>query len=349
MIVDTNWLGNPWWQYLEFFGVVVLGVLVGKVFYWIISNIILKFASRTKTKLDDLIIHALKRPVLLAIFIASVFYGSSFIVMSDSFKSVFKSIISVLVTLDIAWIIMNVIDAIIVNYISPATAKTKTDLDDTLIPIIRKALKITIITVTIILIIDNFGYDVTSLIAGVGIGGLAFALAAQDLLANMFGGIAILTDKPFKLGDRIKVDGNDGFIKEIGLRTTRMMTLDGTMIVIPNSVIAHSTLENISKEKARKVKVTIGLTYDTPNKKLEQAKKIIADVIKENPDTLDESLVSFYNFGDSALEILVIYWIKNFDNLLGARDRVNFEIKKRFEKAKIEMAFPTQTVYVKKA
>ncbi len=346
--VDTVWLGNTWLQYLEFAGIILVGVILGKISYWVVTNIILKITEKTKTKLDDLLIHSLKRPVVFLIFTLAFYFGSKVLTLTEGAQKVFGSITSILVTLNIAWFVMNILDALIVNYIAPATAKTKSDLDDTLIPIIRKALKVIIVSVTLVMIIDNFGYDVTSLIAGLGIGGLAFALAAQDLLSNLFGGIAILTDKPFRLGDRIRVDGNDGFIREIGLRTTRMQTLDGTMIVIPNSIIAHTTLENVSKEKARKVKVTIGVTYDTSNRKLEQAKKIIAEVIKENVDTKDESLVSFYNFGDSALEILVIYWIKNFDNILGARDRVNMELKKRFEKAKIEMAFPTQTVYIKK-
>jgi len=347
--LDTSWLGNTWLQYIEFLGAILIGVLLGKVFYWVSKNIIKGLTRRTKTRLDDLLIHAVERPIIFLLFVIGFYTGSRFLTLSDGGRNIFNNITTLLVTVNVAWFIMNILDALIVNYLKPATEKTKTDLDDTLIPIIRKALKVVIVVITFVMIIDNFGYDVTSLVAGVGLGGLAFALAAQDLLSNLFGGIAILTDKPFKLGDRIRLDEKrDGWIREIGLRTTRMETLDGTMIVIPNSKIADSILENVSKEQARKVKMTLGVTYDTSNKKLERAKQIIQEVIKENPDTKDESLVSFINFGDSALEILVIYWIKNFDNILGARDRVNTEIKKRFEKAKIEFAYPTQTVYVKK-
>lgn len=347
--IDTNWFGNNWLQYLEFLGTIVGGILLGKIFYWISTNIIRKFTAKTKTRLDDLLIRSLEKPVIFLLFALAFKYGSAFLTLGEKGAQTFSNISTIMLTINVAWFIMNILDAIIINYLQPAAAKSKSDLDDALLPIVRKAMKIIIVVITIILIIDNFGYDVTSLIAGLGIGGIALALAAQDMLKNLFGGVAILSDKPFKLGDRIKLDErNDGFVREIGIRTTRMETLDGTMVIIPNSKISDTILENISAEQARKIKMTIGVTYGTSNKKLEEAKRIIKDVIEKNEDTKDNSLVSFTNFGDSALEILVIYWIKNFDNILGAKDHVNMEIKKRFEKAGIEFAYPTQTVYVKK-
>lgn len=348
-LLDTTWLNNTWLQYLQFLGLILLGVILGKIFYWVSTNIIKQFTNKTKNKLDDLLIETLERPVIFFLIVIGFHIGAGFLTLAESAQETFRNITKILFTINVAWFIMNLLDAFITNYLAPATSRTKTDLDDTLIPIIRKALKIVIVVITIVMIIDNFGYDVTSLIAGVGLGGLAFALAAQDLLSNLFGGIAILTDKPFRLGDRVRLDAEkDGFIKEIGLRTTRMKTLDGTQLVIPNSNIANSVLENVSREKARKVKMTIGLTYETSSAKLEKAKKIMAKIIEKNKDTKDKALISFSNFGDSALEILVIYWIKNFDNILGAKDAINTQIKKAFDKEKIDMAYPTQTLYMKK-
>lgn len=347
--IDAVWLGNSWLQHLQFLGAIIAGIILGKMFFWLSKNIIKGFTKKTKTRLDDLLIESLERPVVFLLFTAGFYIGSTFLTLGERGAEIFGNVTAILVTLNIAWFIMNILDAIIENFLKPAASRSKSDLDDALIPIIRKSLRFVIVIITIVMIVDNFGYDVTTLVAGLGLGGLAFALAAQDLLSNLFGGFAILSDKPFKLGDRIRLDDkNDGFVREIGIRTTRIETLDGTMIVIPNSKIADTILENVSREQARKVKVTIGVTYDTSDKKLEEAKKIIADVIEKNPDTKDNSLISFFNFGDSALEILVIYWIRNFDNLLGARDHVNTQIKKRFDKAKIEFAYPTQTVYVKK-
>lgn len=347
--LDTTWFGNTLTQYLYFLIYIAAGIIGGKIFYWISKNIIKSFTRKTKTRLDDLLIECLERPVIFLLFAIGFYLGSTHLTLTEAGQTTFTNIFSVLVTLNVGWFIMNIMDAFIVNYLQPVASKSKNDLDDVLLPILRKTSKVIIILLTIILIVDNFGYDVTSLIAGLGLGGLAFALAAQDLLKNLFGGVAILTDKPFKIGDRVRIDEkNDGWIREIGLRSTRMETLDGTMVVIPNNIIANTVLENVSKEHSRRIKVTLGLVYDTSMAKLEQAKKIITDVVKENKDTRDDSEVSLFNFGASSLDIQVIYWIKNKDNIAGARDKINMEIKKRFEKAKIEMAYPTQTVYIKK-
>ena len=290
----------------------------------------------------------MEKPLVFLIFIIGLIIGLKTLVLSPGFEQFSSNVVQIILTMNVFWFIVYFIDGLIVNYLKPMTSKTETDLDDVLIPIVRRLVKVVLVILAIIIIIDNFGYDVTSLIAGLGIGGLAFALAAKDMLANMFGGLAILTDKPFKLGDRIKIEGYDGWIREIGLRTTRMETLDGFQLVVPNAKVADSILENVSKENARKVKITIGVEYGTSIKKMEEAKKILADVIKKNKDTLDKSIIGFSEFADSSLNILVIYWIKNLDNIIGAKDGVNMEIKKRFEKAKIEMAFPTRTVHLKK-
>lgn len=346
--INNVWLGNTWLQYLQFIGIIIAGILIGKIFYWISKNVIKKITDKTKSRLDDLIVEGVQGPIIFLLFTAGFHIGSQFLVLGTA-ETTFANITKILITVGTAWGLMNVIDALIENYLIPAAKKSKSDLDDALVPVIRKGIRITIILVTVLLIIDNFGYDITSLIAGLGLGGLAFALAAKDMLSNLFGGVAIITDKPFKVGDRIRIDEkNDGFIREIGMRSTRMETLDGTLVIVPNSVMANSILENVSNEQARKIKQTISVTYDTSNAQMEKAKKIIAKVIEDNVDTKDNSLISFFNFGDSALEILVIYWIKNFDNILGAKDRVNMEIKKQFEKAKIEFAYPTQVVYMKK-
>jgi MscS family membrane protein len=341
--------GNTVAQYLFFFGSIIVAVIIGKIIAWISKGIVRTATKKTKTKLDDIIIDSLEKPLVFLLFTAGFYFGRLYLTLSERMAEIFSNAIEILLIINVTWFITSIVDALIKNYAKPLAEKTKSELDDQLLPILRKLVKIVIVIIAAIMIISKFGYDISSLLAGLGLGGLAFALAAQDMLSNIFGGIAIFTDKPFKIGDRIKLDEkNDGWVREITLRSTRLETLDGTMVVIPNSKIANSILENISKEQARKIKMTIGVEYDTSNQKMEEAKKIIEDAIRENKDTKNESLVSFFNFGDSALEFLVIYWIKNIDNLLGAKHKINMEIKKRFEKAKISMAFPTRTIHIKK-
>ena len=203
-------------------------------------------------------------------------------------------------------------------------------------------------------LIKSFGYDVTSLVAGLGIGGLAFALAAQPLLSNLFGGIAIIADKPFHIDDRIVIDGKyDGFVREIGMRSTIIETLNSTKLTIPNAVIATTVVENITREKARKITMNLGLTYNSSTKKIEEAIKILKEILEKNQFVVNNdkdcvSIVAFNEFKDFSLNINVIYYIKDLDNISKAKTEINLAIKEKFEKAGIEFAYPTQTVYVKK-
>ncbi|MCA9477723.1 MAG: mechanosensitive ion channel family protein [Nanoarchaeota archaeon] len=347
-LLSFELLGNNIVQYLVFLGVIILSFIGAKAIYWIFSRIFLTVTKKTKSQLDDLLVEALQGPVVLAVLLAGFRYAVKFLVLTESGLTLYNKLFGVGVTITVSWLIMRITNAILKNYIAPLTAKSKNKFDDTLFPVVKNLVNFAIIAITIILILQNLGFEVSSLVAGLGIGGLAFALAAQDLLGNMFGGAAVVTDKPFKIGDRVKVDGQDGFVRKITLRTTTLETFDGTNVVMPNKKIADSTLENISRERMRRVKATIGVTYDTSSAKLEKAKKILADVILKNDKTDDKSLVHFINFGAYSLDIQLIYWIKDLNEILATKDEVNLAIKKAFDKEKIDFAFPTQTLHVEK-
>ncbi|MBC8494953.1 mechanosensitive ion channel family protein [archaeon] len=346
--LEHTYFGNTLIRYLVFIIIIIIAAVVGKIVFYISRNVLQKKAARTKNRIDDLLVQTLEKPLVFLIFIIGLSIALKTLTFSSSADTFFGNVVEIILTIDIFWFVIVFIDALIVNYVAPLTAKTKSDLDDVLLPVVRKIVKVTITCLAIIIIFDNFGYDVTSLIAGLGIGGLAFALAAKDMLANLFGGVTIMTDKPFKLGDRIKIESYDGIVEDIGLRSTRLKTLDGFQLVVPNATIANSILENVTKEKSRKVKMNIGVEYSTSMQKMKEAKKIIEEIVIKNEDTDDKSIVSFNMFGESALNFLIIYWIKNLDNILNAQHNINMEIKRRFEKAKINIAFPSTTVYLKK-
>lgn len=346
MFLDITLWGNTLWQYAFFLISIIASIFIAKAFYWVSTKVIKVFTKKTQTRLDDLLIQVLEKPILFIIILSGLRLGFSQLSVSPSFDSTANSIFKVLYLLNTSWIIINFLDAIILNYITPVVSKTKSELDDHLVPILRRLIKAVIWLIILIMIIKNFGFDVSALLTGVGLGGLAFALAAQDLLSNLFGGIAILSDKPFKIGDRIRVGQNEGWVKEIGLRTTRITTLDGTELIIPNSDIAKTVLENISREKARKIRLNLSLVYSTPRKKLVEAERILRNIVKKNKSTDDDCVVSFADFGESGLNIVLIYWIKDVKRVLETKHEINMEIKERFEKAGIEFAFPTRTLYL---
>ncbi len=343
------YLGNTLYQYLYFLGAVCLGIIAGKLFTWLNKSFLKKMSAKTKTKLDDLLLGLMEKPLVFLFFLGGVAAGKEFLTMTPLVERLTSKALSALFTLNIAWFVSNFIDALITNYVQPLAERTRSELDDHLLPLMRKLVKFVVISIAIVMIIDNFGYNVSSLLAGLGLGGLAFALAAKDLLGNFFGGLAIAVDRPFKIGDRIKLSGEvDGWVRDIGLRTTRIETLDGTMLIIPNSKLTDSIVENVSKEPARKVKLVLGLEYDTPVRKLERAKKILREIIKETEGVRDDCVVAFTEFADSSINILLIYWITKLDSVLAIKDEVNTEVKKRFEKAGLSFAFPTRTIYTRK-
>lgn len=335
-------------RYLLFLFFLLVAFIGIKIIYYLFSKVLSVLTQKTKTKLDDILVKSLEKPIIFLVLLATLKYAEPLLVLGVKGVALYNSILETILIFAIGWFVVRFTDALLETYIKPLTAKSKSKLDDTLLPLLKGVVNFFLYAVIIIIIVQNLGFEITGLVAGLGIGGLAFALAAQDILANLFGGAAVIADRPFEVGDRIILDGNDGFVKKIGMRTTTLETFDGTMVVLPNKKVADSVLENISKERARRTKIILGVEYSTSSAKLEKAKKILAKLVVENKSTDDKSLVHFKSFGPSSLDIQLIYWIKNLDNILAARDEINFGIKKEFEKEKIEFAFPSQTLYVKK-
>jgi MscS family membrane protein len=349
--LQIEYFNNTIVDYLIFFSIVGLGFILAKVIYWVIQNIIKKFTEKTVTRLDDILVEVLETPIVVYIVLLATEIGWNFLSFADHPKIdlYFGHFAYMIFVLNTAWLISRLINAILDNYIKPFAEKTETDLDDHLLPILSKVVNIITFLIGIIMILHHFGQEIGPMLAGLGIGGLAFALAAKDLLSNLFGSITIILDKPFKVGQRIKINSYDGFVKEINLRTTKIQTLEGTMIYVPNSNFTDRTLENVTEEWARRVKMDIGLVYDTDVKKMKKAKEIINKILNEQEGIdKEKKMVYFTDFGAYSKNILLIYWITDSNNIFPIRDNVNFRIMDEFAKAKIEMAFPTQTIEIKK-
>ena len=315
--------------------------------YWLIGTFAKSLAARTKSGLDDILIDKLEEPIIYGIVILGFYWGFTRLHFNESVDSFFANVFMILFILNVTWLIARVIDSLIEEYIVPIVTKSESDLDDQLLPILRKTIKAVLWIFGIVIALSNSGFDVAALIAGLGIGGLALALAAQDTVKNIFGGIMVFLDKPFKIKDRIKVNGMDGVVEEIGVRSTRLRTLEGRLITIPNGQFSDNAVENVSLEPTRKVNISLGLTYDTTPEQMENAMNIIKDIIKANSKVEDDALVAFNAWGDFAMGIQVIYYISSPDFIFSAQSEINLEILKLFNAEGLEFAFPTQTIYKK--
>jgi MscS family membrane protein len=230
--------------------------------------------------------------------------------------------------------------------------KTDKHMNKMFIPVIKKSLRAALIILVLIQIIQILSdKPITSIVAGLGIGGLAIALAAQDTLRHFFGSVVLVGDKPFDIGDRIVIDGHDGPVESVDLRSTRIRTLEGHLVTIPNGELANKTIQNIGKRPHIRRLANITITYDTPPEKVKEAKEILENILKDhegmNPDFPPR--VYFNEFNADSLNFLVLYWYHppDFWAYMEFTEKVNNEILERFNKAGIEFAFPTQTIHLK--
>ncbi|MDG1913835.1 MAG: mechanosensitive ion channel family protein [Crocinitomix sp.] len=343
---DKLYYGNTIEQYLIAFGIILAAIIGGKILYWISKKFISKLTARTKSKLDDIIADKLEEPVVFGIVLGVSWWALSTKLNYSDGGAFTGHVFGFLTVINITWMIARFSDALIEEYIVPLTEKSESDLDDQLLPIFRKGLRIIIWTLGIIVGLNNAGYDVGAVIAGLGIGGLAFALAAQDTIKNFFGGIMIFADKPFALGDRIQIGDIDGWVREIGIRSTRVETLAGRIVTVPNSMFSDDAVENVDIEPTRKVKLGLGLTYDTTADQMEGALALLKKIANDHKDIIDDDIfMGFDSFGDFALGITFIYFIRKDADIFETQTKMNLAILRQFGEHKLDMAFPTQTVY----
>lgn len=220
-----------------------------------------------------------------------------------------------------------------------------------MLPIIKRTILVVVWIIGLVMALSNVGVNISALLGTLGIGGIAFALAAQDTVKNVFGAFTLLTDKPFNIGDTIRFDSIEGTVVDIGIRSTRIMNYDKRIITIPNYKITDSSIINISSEPMRRVVLNLGLTYDTTAEKMKEALEILKALPQkvENVSSSPSNVVAvFTEYSDSALGIMYIYYIEKQGDILGVTSNMNMEILDSFNKAGLEFAFPTRTIYIQK-
>ena len=327
-------------------GIIILTFVVRKIVIFFFENWLHRIARKTSWEFDDKMVPAMRSPISWLVFVIGIFLALSMLSFSPELDLVIVLGFKAATMTVVFWGILRAVDVF---------AETMTGLakDRDLgvygfIPLIQKAARTFLIIVAVILVVQNMGYSVSSLLAGLGIGGLAVALAAQETLGNFFGSVSLVADRPFKVGDWIQVGGKiDGDVEEIGMRSTKVRTWSKSLMTIPNKVLANEIIENWSKMPKRRVKQYIGVTYSTPADTMHDLVEDIKQLLREDEGVQqDFILVNFTDFGDSSLQILVYYftsttaWLKHMD----IRQRINIKIMKAVEARGASMAFPTRSL-----
>jgi MscS family membrane protein len=341
--------GNTVWQYMVFFLTILGFLILWQLVLFLLSRSADKFNKKGR-RLAGLTFKGLGKSLLLFCIVIGLRVGIIPLSMSESIKSIFQTAIAILFILAIGRLGYAMVE-LVDRRMRDLALDQRSSVSDMLAFLVGRMLRITIIIIVLLQVITILiGKPLTSVLAGLGIGGLAFALAAQDTLKNFFGSLALFSDKPFQIGERVIIDGHDGPVEDVGLRSTRIRTLDGHLVTIPNGELARMTVQNIGKRPYIRRLFNIGITYDTPPEKVERALEIIKDILKdhEGMDPEFPPRVFFNEFNNDSLNILVIYWYHppEYWDFLKFSEKVNLEILNRFNSEGIDFAFPTQTLYL---
>ena len=347
-VAKTEWMGLYVWQVIGLFVWILLALVIRNLFERILTQYLTGWTKKTRIEWDDLLLESVQKPLGLVVLISFLLLSYTNLQFSVSINLYLSKILSISLSIAIFWVIYNLID-VFAEYLTHVTGRTENSLDDQLVPLIRKTLRVFIVVLGVIVILQNNGYNVASLIAGLGIGGLAVALAAKDTLANFFGSITIFVDRPFRMGDWIKTSAAEGTVEEVGFRSTRIRTFYNSVVSVPNSSLANSEIDNLGMREFRRLKTILNLTYDTSPEQMEAFVEGIKAIVKANPNfRQDYYEIHFHAFGAHSLDVLVYVFFSVPDWSTELQKRHNFllEILRLAKALKVEFAFPTQTLHI---
>lgn len=362
---DQVFWGNTVMAYCLFGAILFLGIILKRIISKLLSKLLFKlFRNFSQQSHDDafvallikpislliqlttlyLAVNQLRHPLEVAIFHYRKLVGKMKIAVPVSLGDCIDRIFLFLIILSIFWIILRIID-FISHVLLYKASLTNNKSDDQLVPFLKELLKTLVIFIGFFTLLGFvFEVNVLTLITGLGIGGIAIALAAKESLENLIGSFTIFLDKPFVVGDLVKVDGVEGTVEKVGFRSTRIRTSERTMATIPNRGMIDGVLENLSLRNSRKVAFTIGLTYET---KAESVRRIVTEIesyINGHEGTSGDGTASFKSFGDSGLIVEINYFVTilNNDAFLDIRQEINLEIMDIVMRNQSDFAYPTQ-------
>jgi small-conductance mechanosensitive channel len=325
--------------------------------FWLLSRLVRyfltvwgpKFTSFTATDLDDRILQRVTPPTTLLVIFAGLYLAVKSLPLAEKAHNIVSGIAFVLTMAILTNIFYRAIDEVLLWYASRLADSDRGGLDKQLLPLVEKLATIFLVGTALIIILKHFNYDILSLVTALGIGSLAIGMAAKDTLANMISGFTLMIDRPFRIGDRIQLtSGQFGDVIDIGLRSTRIKTVDNTLLIIPNSDLCNTTVINQAFPDHRtKGRINIGVAYGSD---IEQVKRVMTAVALEIGEVLrDPAPESFFTaFGDSALQMALIFWVEDYTKLFAVTDRINLLLLKRLTENSIAIPYPTRTVHIHK-
>ncbi|WPR76874.1 mechanosensitive ion channel family protein [Algoriphagus sp. NG3] len=344
-LLTTEYFGNTGKEYLIVLGAIAFGLLLVRIFKNVVLKRLAVLVSKSKTSIDDFIVESIGLYVVPMVYFTIIYAGLKTLVWPERFTSILEVVFVVIITYYAIRLISSIILMLLQSYIRRQEGgEEKVKQMGGVILIIN----VIIWMIGLIFMLSNLGYNVSAIIAGMGIGGIAIALAAQNIIGDLFNYFVIFFDRPFEVGDFLVVGDKNGIVDKIGIKTTRIKTLSGEQLVFSNSDLTSSRIHNYKKMERRRIVFTVGVTYETPVEQVKMIPGILKEIV-ESEKRVNFDRAHFKEFGDSSLDYEIVYIINSadFNTYMDIQQDFNFKIYEKFNEMGISIAFPTRTLYLR--
>lgn len=338
-------LKNPLADWLAALGIALAINVAVAVLKWLVANKFAKVAARTDTALDDAVISVARRTRQWLIFGITLYFGSRYLELPEQFDKMLRNVAVISLFLQIGSWLLAALDFWLERY--RRNAELNNAAAATGLAALSFIGRLVLWAMVLLLMLDNLGINVTALVAGLGVGGIAVALAVQNILGDLFASLSIVLDKPFAIGDYIVVDNHSGTVEHVGLKTTRLRSLSGEQLIFSNSDLLKARLRNFQRMQQRRISFNVGVVYQTPPDQLEKIPAMIQEIVEQAPLTrFERSHLS--SLGDSALVFETVYWMldSDYNHYMDAQQSINLALLRRFGDLGIGFAYPTQSLFI---
>lgn len=342
-------VGNEMWRIMVLAAIIAASFLLGKILKFSLKRLSSKMEAFNRNILS-VSFNSASASVTFVVFAFGLSIGFQFLIIPESIEGLVSTTLELLVVLGIGHFLYRQVD-VLDEWLRRFSRNDSSNIDDMLIPIVGKTVRVVVVILVILQCAQTLSdQPITSILAGIGIGGLALGLAAQDTIRNFFGSLMIFADKPFNVGELINLEDKLGVIVEVGVRTTKIRTLDGHVLTVPNGNLANNTIHNIGKREFIRRVFSVTITYDTPPEKVTRAVEILKDILNDH-EGMNENFpprVYFSDLNSDSLNLICYYWYHPPDywKYMDFTEWVNQEIFRRFNEEDIDFAFPTQTIHL---
>lgn len=332
-------------EVIAFAFTLTLAIAIAWIGHSIFKRYLVRWAAKTQTHLDDAILRNVRAPIFLLAILFGLYYGLAGVASLQDYSQEVSMAFTVGQILVVTFIITRITN-VLISWYAEQSVKRGTNVSNHILFILRKVLQIVVYVFTFLIILWVFNIDLSGVVVGLGVGGIAIALALQNILSDALAAFSLYFDRPFEIGDFIVVGDYAGTVKKIGMKSTRIQLLQGEELVISNKELTSEAVRNFKKLKKRRITFTVQVSCDTPIEKLKKIPEIISEIIKKIKGT-QIGTVHFRQFGEFSFDFDIVYYVKtgNYNKYLDIQQRINFEILEEFEKEKIEMPYPTQKIF----